>query len=495
MAEPNGKNVGGRRMSDLEALLWYVDKDPYLSSNFGSVTLAASAPICRVQAAHAPSRLAHPAVPRVVPALGRMAPPEWKGRPRLRHRSPRPPTRPARTGPRAPAVRPGRLVRAGPDLSHRAAGGSSCWSTGSPGAGRDLLQKMHHTITDGEGGIRLSEQFIDPTPDAPDVDEVPIVTEAEHRGSLVGTATETLGTACTGAWVSRAIGRAGRRHGPVPDPPGHDGLRRGRDGGCSVLRQLTVTDQLHHGWNEPSLGRRLKVLDVSFDDARLAAKSLVAASTTSSSPRPPRPPAPTTVISGAPSTNCAWRCRSAPGRAGRRAATASCRPGCCADRRPRPGHPVLDGARVARGRTKHERAIGLMQGLAGMVNLLPTSVVVRIARQQAETVTSPPPTSGPRRSTSTSPGAHIEATYPIGYWRVRLQRHRDVLPGVVYIGLHLDSGLVTEPKLLRGPNPGRGLRRAPRRRLLTTAVRSSDPNARCRSFLSMHLHRGGHWST
>ncbi len=31
-------------MSDLEALLWNVDKDPYLSSNFGSVTLLDRSP-------------------------------------------------------------------------------------------------------------------------------------------------------------------------------------------------------------------------------------------------------------------------------------------------------------------------------------------------------------------------------------------------------------------------------------------------------------------
>ena len=72
--------LGGRRMSDLEALLWNVDKDPYLSSNFGSVTLLASSPDLgkfrrrMIQAVSRIPRLHQ----RVVPALGRMAPPEWQ---------------------------------------------------------------------------------------------------------------------------------------------------------------------------------------------------------------------------------------------------------------------------------------------------------------------------------------------------------------------------------------------------------------------------------
>src|SRR4051812_23820860 len=75
--------LGGDRMSDLEALLWNVDKDPYLSSNFGSVSVLDSSPDMErfrrrmLQAVDRLPRLHQ----RVVPALGRMAPPEWQDDP------------------------------------------------------------------------------------------------------------------------------------------------------------------------------------------------------------------------------------------------------------------------------------------------------------------------------------------------------------------------------------------------------------------------------
>src|SRR5215467_7099559 len=75
--------VNDRRMSDLEALLWNVDKDPYLSSNFGSVTLFDRPPDMKkfrrrmLKAVSGIPRLHQ----RVVPALGRLAPPEWRDAP------------------------------------------------------------------------------------------------------------------------------------------------------------------------------------------------------------------------------------------------------------------------------------------------------------------------------------------------------------------------------------------------------------------------------
>ena len=75
--------LGERRMSDLEALLWNVDKDPYLSSNFGSVTLLDRSPDLakfRRRMLVAVSRIPR-LHQRVVPALGRLAPPEWRDDP------------------------------------------------------------------------------------------------------------------------------------------------------------------------------------------------------------------------------------------------------------------------------------------------------------------------------------------------------------------------------------------------------------------------------
>ena len=101
-------------------------------------------------------------------------------------------------------------------------------------------------------------------------------------------------------------------------------------------------------------------------------------------------------------------------------------------------------------RTKHERAIGLVAGLAGVANLLPTSVVVRLARQQAETVDFT--TSNVRAAPFDLyiAGARMEATYPIGplagtAFNVTMMSYR----GGLNLGLHVDTGMVTDPERLR----------------------------------------------
>ena len=118
-------------------------------------------------------------------------------------------------------------------------------------------------------------------------------------------------------------------------------------------------------------------------------------------------------------------------------------------------------------RTKRERAIGLVPGLAGVVNLLPTSVVVRIARQQAETVDFT--TSNVRAAPFDLyiAGAHIEATYPLGPLAgTRVQRHDDVLPGLAQRRPAHRHRHRHRARAAARP-PGRGVRRAHRRRRLT----------------------------
>ncbi len=66
-------------MSDIEALMWAVEKDPYLDPTFGSVTLLDRPPDLDrlrrrlLRMVHRIPRLHQ----RVVPSFGRLAPPEW----------------------------------------------------------------------------------------------------------------------------------------------------------------------------------------------------------------------------------------------------------------------------------------------------------------------------------------------------------------------------------------------------------------------------------
>ena len=68
------------RMSDVEALMWNLEKDPSLASSFANVTILDRRPdVDRLRyrlakAMDVVPRLRH----RVAPGLGRLAPPEWQ---------------------------------------------------------------------------------------------------------------------------------------------------------------------------------------------------------------------------------------------------------------------------------------------------------------------------------------------------------------------------------------------------------------------------------
>ena len=80
------------------------------------------------------------------------------------------------------AARPGRLLAADPFDRTR-----PLWEflvvEGLEGGRAAMVQKLHHTITDGEGGVRLSMQFIDLERDAPDP---PIAAGARARRGRTG---------------------------------------------------------------------------------------------------------------------------------------------------------------------------------------------------------------------------------------------------------------------------------------------------------------------
>ncbi len=100
--------------------------------------------------------------------------------------------------------------------------------------------------------------------------------------------------------------------------------------------------------------------------------------------------------------------------------------------------------------TKHERAMGIVGGLAGVANLLPTSVAVRLARQQVETVDFA--TSNVRGAPFPLfiAGARILANYPIGptggtAWNLTLMSY----DGSLDMGLNADAVAVADPPGLR----------------------------------------------
>jgi WS/DGAT/MGAT family acyltransferase len=440
-------------MTDVEALMWNVEKDPHLDPSFATVTLLDRPPdlerlrrrllrmVQRIPRLHQ----------RVVPTLGRLAPPEWQDDPdfdidyHLRHLALPPPGSERQLFDLATRFLQDPLERTRP-----------LWVfvvvEGLTGGRAALVQKMHHTITDGEGGIRMSEQFIDLTRDAPDVEEVTITAGAPSTPpTLLAAAADTLGH----TW-RRTLGVAQRGLatgvGLMAHPERVPALGAEIAGtAASALRQVTITDQAHSPlWTERTLRRRLEVLDVPFDEAQRAAKALGGSLNDF-------------FVTGAAGAAGAYhRALGAPVETLRIAMPVSTRTDASAGgnafvptrvvvpvgiedpvERFRAIHALLE-------RTKREKVIGLVDQIAGFANLLPTSVLARFTLEQARTIDFA--TSNVRAAPFDLyiAGALIEATYPLGpvsntAFNLTMMSYR----GTLNMGVHIDAGAVTEPALLR----------------------------------------------
>jgi WS/DGAT/MGAT family acyltransferase len=158
----DSKGSGRERMSDAEAIMWAVEKDPALRSDFCNLSILERAPDPKRLRAkiddviRAMPRLGQ----RVVSAPLRIAPPEWVDDPsldleyHLRHVS-----LPAPGDERALLDLCASLAEAPFDR------GRPLWEftiiDGLENGRVAMLQKLHHTITDGVGGLKLSLALVD----------------------------------------------------------------------------------------------------------------------------------------------------------------------------------------------------------------------------------------------------------------------------------------------------------------------------------------------
>jgi diacylglycerol O-acyltransferase / wax synthase len=441
-----------RRMSDVEAMMWNLEKDPFLSSTFGSISILDRPPDYDRLARRMEYVLS--TVPRlrqrVVPALGRLAPPEWQDDPELD----------LRYHVRRVALPEGATMR---DLYDFATlfiqdpfdRTRPLWEflaiEGLPGGKGALLQKMHHTITDGEGGIRMSERMVDLTRDATDPEPVPIEEVPPLEADLLSTTIETLGHSFrrAGGIAERSLAWAA---GSITDPArvyrlGFDVTEVAR----SAARQLIVTDGAHSPlWTRRTLNRWFDTLDVSFDDAKRAAKTLggslndlfVAGAATGAGEYHRRKGVEVVDLRMAMPVSF------------RRDKTAG--GNSFAPMRvvvPVAGDDIVARFGAIRDRlttTKGEKAIGLVGGVAGIVNLMPTSALVRFTRQQVEAIDFA--TSNVRAAPFDLyiSGGRVEGNYPLGplsgtAFNLTMMSYC----GTLNMGLHVDRGAIEEPELLR----------------------------------------------
>ena len=162
-----------RQMSDAEALMWNVEKDPWLNPNGAVVTLLDRPP--DFDQLRRRIRNAVATIPRlrerVVPSLGRLRPPTWEPDTEfdfdyhLRRVSLPAPGTTEQLFEFATRFYEDPFDRTRPlwlfTVVEGVAGGKAA-----------LVWKSHHSITDGTGAVRLSERYMEPTADSPVPDEV-----------------------------------------------------------------------------------------------------------------------------------------------------------------------------------------------------------------------------------------------------------------------------------------------------------------------------------
>jgi WS/DGAT/MGAT family acyltransferase len=146
---------------------------------------------------------------------------------------------------------------------------------GLAGSRAAVVQKMHHTITDGEGGVQMALQYLDFEPDAPDPQPV-----TAEPGDQVGpppppTTAEALRDLLVGGFllplsIVRQVKEllADPTEIPAASSAFVDTIR-------GVVTQLSDVEQARSPlWRERSVRRRLEVARAPFAETKEAAKRL-----------------------------------------------------------------------------------------------------------------------------------------------------------------------------------------------------------------------------
>ena len=441
-------------MSSTEALMWTAERDPVLRSSFMSVTFLDRLPDFDAfrrrieQAVTALPRLRQ----RVLEAPGGFGPPEWADDPHFdidfhvrRLAVPAP-------GTDAELLRLAALL-----MEDAFDPARPLWQMtiveGLNDRRAAFLSKMHHTITDGVGGVRLSAMFLDLARDAPEPEPPAVVaTVAEPGdGDSNGSGSNVFGTAGRmAADAVRQIVGTGKglvdAAGTVANPA--DAVEAAR----SLARQLFVTEGAHSSlWaGKRTMRRRFEILRVDLAEVKRAAKALggtvndlyVAA-----------------IAGGAGAYH---RAKGAPVDELRMSMPVSTRTDRSVGGNAFTPTKVLVPAgtvdpverfQITHERlasTKAERALGLASSFAGVLTSLPSPLLVRLARQQIETVDFA--TSNVRGAPFDLfvAGARILSNHPMGptagtAFNATTLSYMNSLD----IGLNIDAGAVDDPELLR----------------------------------------------
>ncbi len=438
-----------QKMSDAEALMWRIDKDPYLSSTFANLSVLDRAPdFDRLRRRMERATYAIPRLrQRVQSVTAHLTPPLWVEDPDFdidyhvrRVALPQP-------GSMRQLLDLATLIVNDPFDRTR-----PLWQfvviEGLADGRAVLVEKLHHTIADGEGSVQLSLQFFDFDRDAPDPE--PIVRSED------GTSVHDHGT--TDMWRDVLAGPlkiplalvkqireliADPSQVPAAGAATVDTLR-------ALIGQMADIEPAKSPlWTQRSLRRRVDVLAVPFLEAREAARRLGGTLNT-------------LLLTAA--SDAAGRYHSSLGspvpqlRASMAISTRTKGDdGANAFSLARMLVPTGDMSAAERFRTIHDITIEAASGsaanalnaIAAVAGSLPTGVTTRLARLQSQTVDFATSNVKGTPLPVFVAGAQILSNYPIGplggvAFNLTLLSH----VGSLDMGLNMDARAIAEPALL-----------------------------------------------
>ncbi len=265
-----------RKMSDAEGLMWRLEKDPFLSSTFGTVSILDRPPdVDRLRARMEQAIWNVPRLRwRVQPAPVNLSAPLWVDDPEfdidhhVRHIAlPKP-------GTMRQLLDLATLITVDPFERTR-----PLWQfvvvDGLRGGKSALVSKMHHTITDGEGGVEMSLQYLDFERDAPGPPPRDPATVESAAAPPPPSTVATLRDLVIGGF-RLPIGVARQVSELLADPAAIPAASAATvETVRGVITQLSDVERASSPlWTERSLRRHVEVVQAPFRETKDAAKRL-----------------------------------------------------------------------------------------------------------------------------------------------------------------------------------------------------------------------------
>ena len=439
------------KMSDAEGLMWRMEKDPHLSSTFANITILDRKP----DVDKLVRRMEHATwiVPRlrqrVQSAPANITAPIWVDdsnfdiRFHVRHIAlPKP-------GTMRQLLDLASLITNDPFDRTR-----PLWQfvvvDGLRGGKAALIEKLHHTIADGEGMVQLSLAFLDfdrDAPEAPPLDQDTTDAATEQASSAAGG--EVLRDLIAGS-LRMPIGLLRQVRDLLSDPTQiPDAGSAAADTIRSVLSQLSDVEHARSPlWTQRSLKRQIETLRAPYTETRDVARKLGGKLNTAFLTVAAEAASRYHITMGAPVEHL---------RSSMAISTRSESSGANAFSLVRMLIPtgempiaerfalINDAARAARGSTSSAS----LETLAAVASTLPTSLVTRLARTQAQTVDFA--TSNVRGAPIAMyvAGAQLLENYPVGpLGGVAFNLTLLSYLGSLDMGVNIDTAAVADPALL-----------------------------------------------